>query len=127
MAWRLIHLFALILGTLALAADGDPTKPVHRPVTPTEAGDTPREPVLQSILIGSQRRIAVIDGMARRVGDPVGDAEVSAIEADRVSLKGPGGVRQLRLLDPALRKTPPSAKKTPVQMPDKQRNRHDSG
>lgn len=108
MAGRLMLLGALLAAMAAEAAGDDPTRPAQRGRTEAADGAAPsRAPVLQSILIGGQRRIAVIDGVARRVGDPVGDAEVIAIEADRVRLRGPEGVTQLPLLRPFPAPPPP--------------------
>lgn len=78
----------------------DPTRPPAgqrseaqeaQEVSPTVGGE------LQSILVGSGRRVAVIGGRARRVGDQVGGFTVTEITGDRVVLEGDEGNRILRL------------------------------
>lgn len=77
----------------------DPTRP---PTLPRAAADpiaAPAEeapmPVLQSVLIGKDRRMAIISGQRFDVGDHVGDARIVRITETEVLLRA--GVRQMTL------------------------------
>lgn len=73
-----------------------------------ESGPAPAAALeLDSILVGDNRRVAVIGGQPYRVGDPVGSLTVQNIFRDRVVLKGPEGARTLRLtLSSGMKKAP---------------------
>ena len=60
---------------------------------------------LQSILISSGRRVAVIDGRAVRIGERVGDAIVVAIAPSEVTLQR-GEARETLTLHPGVDKRP---------------------
>lgn len=104
---RLFAVTAWLLGlgglAQAAAAGGaawvDPTRPPQRfqAATGEQAAPAEADLKLQSILIGSGRRLALIGGNAYRVGDRLGSLTVHNIFRDRVVLKGEGGTRILRL------------------------------
>lgn len=70
----------------------DPTRPPYLGALPeAQAAEKAATPVLQSILLSPERRIAFIDGKGVQVGDAVGEAKIVAIEMDRVKLRDPAG------------------------------------
>ncbi|HEX7061733.1 MAG TPA: hypothetical protein VF200_07160 [Woeseiaceae bacterium] len=80
---------ALLAAALVARADNLYRDPM-RPYAPPAAAASASEPVryhLSSVLISSQRRVAVINGRVCRVGDRVAGAEVLAIEHERVRLR----------------------------------------
>lgn len=84
---------------LAAQALADPTRPPNMPdAAVADSGAGASGPVLKSILLSSNRRLAVIDGRSVRVGDRVGNARVIAIDADSVKLRGSEGLTLLKLL-----------------------------
>ncbi len=101
--------FVLIIMLLTASAAGharddvpDPTRPPTQAEidawfgTGTDAGA--RAPFqLQSILLASQRRIAIIDGQRLREGERIDNAEVSLIEAGRVILQRDGETIELNI------------------------------
>jgi hypothetical protein len=64
--------------------------PQRRP-RPAPSIEQERVPVVQSILVAGDRRLAVIDGVIVSVGDRVDHSVVVGIEADAVLLRGPSG------------------------------------
>jgi MSHA biogenesis protein MshK len=101
------HLKAALLACiLAAAMPGyavenlpDPTRPPAAFALPATNAAAVSGPVLQSILISSSRRHAIIDGRTVRVGDKVGGAEVVEITAGQVTLQE-GGVKRVLQLFP---------------------------
>ena len=53
--------------------------------------------VLQSTLVSSTRRVAIINGKAMRIGDRVGEARIVAISSSSVSLLEGGKTRLVEL------------------------------
>ena len=97
-------LFLLILPVLTSARDDvpDPTRPPTQAEIEawfgTGSGARDRVPFdLQSILLGPERRIAIIDGRRLRVGESLDNAEVTAIEPGRVTLLRAGERIELRI------------------------------
>lgn len=92
----------LLLVTLLVLAPGyalalqDPTRPDGFGETP-QAQAPEKEYSLASIFIGNDRRVAVIDGVARREGQTFEGARIRRIHPDRVELVDQGRVRILRL------------------------------
>ena len=86
----------------------DPTRPpdglIGLPATGEPA--VPAEPRLQSVLIGSAGRSAIIDGQRYKVGDRVGDARLVKISENEVILTNSGGRQTMRLF-PSVKKTSP--------------------
>jgi len=75
----------------------DPTSPSLGSAT-TEAAEYHSGPVLQSTFISSGSRRAVISGRSYRVGDQVGGAVITDIQAYEVILKQGAHETHLRLL-----------------------------
>ncbi|WP_238482410.1 MSHA biogenesis protein MshK [Noviherbaspirillum aridicola] len=89
----------------------DPTRPPASIPGQTPADNAPSMsavPVLQSVIIGSGRREAVIDGHAVKLGDRVGDARVVRITETEVVLRSGKDTQILRLF-PTLEKRPAAA------------------
>lgn len=90
-----------MIAMLALASSNvlalqDPTRPSGFGATP-QAQAPQKEFTLASIFIGNDRRVAVIDGVARREGQTFDGFRVKRIHPDRVELVDQGRVRVLRL------------------------------
>lgn len=96
---------ALALGARAGVDLPDPTRPEIAAAAPAEADAAISRFELRAVLIGSSRRVAVINGHAVGVGDSVNGAQVLSIEAGRVRIRTPEGERELGLAD-AVRVTP---------------------
>jgi hypothetical protein len=84
-----------------LPAPANPSPPVvappaeRIPPAPTVARPTPLKdplPVIETILVSSDRRLAVIDGAFVGIGDTVGARSVVRIEVDAVFLREPSGL-----------------------------------
>lgn len=77
----------LAIGTPASALE-DPTRPANfeAPVQATAI----RQFTLNSIVVGSAKRIAVIDGVVRREGDVFDGARLVRVEPDKVILRSQG-------------------------------------
>jgi MSHA biogenesis protein MshK len=102
MAQRLIALSILLsmsYATLAQALN-DPMRP---PTAVPVEEKTVTSSRLQSVLISSSRRVAVIDGRAVRLGERVGDATLVAIAPAEVTLER-AGERQTLKLHPGVEK-----------------------
>ena len=111
---RFLTLILLVGGVTAVFAQQglpDPTRPsVGGELgsgTPTPQGGT----MLQSVILPKHGKpLAIIDGKRVAKGDKVGDAEVMRITETEVVLKGPEGIRTLKIA-PDVEKRP-SAKST---------------
>jgi hypothetical protein len=70
----------------------DPMRPFAAlpPSGPVAAEAAPRF-TLTAVLIGPDRRVAIVNGTAYLLGDSVGGAKIVAIEAASVRLAGDGG------------------------------------
>lgn len=91
----------LLLTVLALVASQafalqDPTRPSGFG-GPGQAQAPQKEFTLASIFIGSDRRVAVIDGVARREGQTFEGVRLRRIHPNRVELVDQGRARVLRL------------------------------
>jgi MSHA biogenesis protein MshK len=73
----------------------DPTRPPNAPSG--EADAIPVGPQLQSILIASNRRLAIIDGTTVTVGGMVGEAKVVRITETEVTLQNGDETAVLKL------------------------------
>jgi hypothetical protein len=97
----------ILLGPLQVAAQAvDPTRPppeVLQNESPdlVEASAPPR---VQSIMIGSTKKYAVIDGVAVKEGDRFQQMRVTRINAQSVTLRGDSGPVTLQL-NPSVTKT----------------------
>jgi hypothetical protein len=97
-------LYALLLSLLMLHTVAADTLPFD-PTAPTDPGQYRRHNgygnrgwILNSTLVGPERRIAIINGNPVREGDRVGEARVVQIRASEVRLQTPGYPITLRLL-----------------------------
>lgn len=95
-------LIALLVCGTALGAGKlrDPTRPLFVPRPPGAAGATPAPvvlPVLQLVLMGADRRYAVIDGELLAEGDAIRGLTLKQILDDGVVLITPNGPRTLPL------------------------------
>ena len=95
---RLLAACFLAAATVALAAEAlpDPTRPADFTPGPDEA--IAERLALQSILISPNRRQAIINGQAVKVGDHVGSSKVVEIGRDKVVLVNGRETETLRLL-----------------------------
>lgn len=103
MADHRIWLAALLLALSATATAAelrDPTRPGWQPPRPTAATDKPTGNPLTAIIIGPQKRLALINGRYLAVGDRFGDAKLTQITFDYVVLRSASGERMLRLTPP---------------------------
>lgn len=89
-------LLALLLAQSGWALN-DPTRPPDFRTAPSAPAVQQRQYDLASIVIGPERRVAVIDGVARQEGERFGDARVRRIHPDRVDILDAGQARVLRL------------------------------
>jgi MSHA biogenesis protein MshK len=87
---------SLVLAMPAARALEDPTRP---PAGKEPAADRQpaRQFTLSSVMIGEQRRMAVIDGQPRKVGEVFDGVRVRSISAAGVELVVDGDVRVLQL------------------------------
>lgn len=100
----------LLLSSASTAAElRDPTRPGWSPPTDEAAANKPAPRLLTAIVIGPQRRLALIGDRYLAVGDLLGDARLIRIDFDQVVLQGRDGQRILRLI-PALETRTPAAK-----------------
>ena len=92
-----LALAVLLLGAVARAGDAvpDPTRPEGAGAA--APAETTGRLELRAVLIGSLRRVAVINGRAVGVGDRVDGAEVLAIEPGQVRIRAADGERELSL------------------------------
>lgn len=100
LVWHCSCLVMLAAAGQALAQNNlpDPTRPpasMHAGGAAATAG--PGEPVLQSVLISPQRKVAVISGETVQVGDRVGEARVMRISEGEVVLARDGKPQSLKL------------------------------
>lgn len=88
---------------LAPAAMGqglpDPTRPPAAMMGWKEGvqQSVPPGPVLQSVLVSPDRKVAIISGQAISLGEKFGDARVIKISESEVILSGSDGVQTLKL------------------------------
>lgn len=90
---------SLVLSVPAALALNDPTRPPgsHGPAADRQPA---RQFTLSSVVIGDHRRLAVIDGQPRRVGEVFEGVRVRSISATGVELVVNGDVRILKLQAP---------------------------
>lgn len=103
---------AFTIGALAAVsvaraqALADPTRPPDTATAETTTGSQSAPASrLQSVLVSSGRKIAVIDGTPYRLGEKVGEARVVRITETEVVLKSGSQSETLRML-PAVEKKP---------------------
>jgi hypothetical protein len=89
----------------------DPTRPSD--VAEIDAPTVSRGPLLQSVLISTERRYAVIDGQQVGLGARIGAARIVRITESEVTLEGASGRTTLKLFPGAGRTTVESASESP--------------
>ena len=105
MADRLMPIRMMAVAALALPAGSsaqaltDPTRPPLELMSSVAAGAAPRTP-LQSILLSSTRKGAIINGRYVALGGTYGKAKLVRITATEVTLKGDQGLEVLQLYPP---------------------------
>lgn len=109
MAWIVVPSGAALLlaacflnGTAHAQMLSDPTRPPASVLSGEARADGVNPaaysgPVLQSILISSVRKEAIISGQTVRVGDRVGEAQVSQITENEVELRSGKNTQTLKL------------------------------
>src|SRR5579872_2615905 len=109
------HLNKVLLIGLLLCCSGafaqelvDPTRPPAGYSRGPE-GEVTTGPVLQSVLISSARRIAIISGKTVKIGDKFGEAQVVSIAENEVVLRA-GKDKQVLKLYPSLYKPGPDSR-----------------
>ena len=117
---RIRHLFAglafAFVSGVALAQPlRDPTRPPGGATVPAKKTNSGKARshegmVLQTVLVSSDRRRAVISGRLMAVGERIGSYRLQEIRDSEVVMKGPGGTRTLRLF--------PSVTKVDADLPD---------
>lgn len=99
-------MFAAACGqAMATAGLQDPTRPSNSWGAGSAAPAVSSGPVLQSVLIASGRRVAVISGQTVQVGDKVGDARIVAINESEVVLREGGKLQTMKVF-PGIEKRP---------------------
>lgn len=89
---------ALCAASANAQALNDPMRPPYALMSaPTGAEVQSKAPTLQTIVIGSDRRYAIIDGAQVFTGSLVGDAKVVRIVENEVTLRDSGGDTVLKL------------------------------
>lgn len=88
---------SLLLLTASASALEDPTRPPGASDAAMGKSTPSRQFTLSSVMIGPERRAAVIDGEPRGVGDVFEGVRVRAIGPDGVELVENGEIRVLRL------------------------------
>jgi len=93
----------------------DPMQPPAFVVRPgTDSSESaPFGPILQSTLLSSGRRIAMIDGKPMKIGDRIGGARIVSIDPASVTLRDGRETRVLELFH-GIRITPTQAEKVSV-------------
>ena len=91
-----VLLIMLMLAVADAFALEDPTRPNGFSASAPQS-EPAREFSLASIFIGNNRRLAVIDGEARREGQAFEGVRIRRIYPDRVELVDQGRLRVLRL------------------------------
>lgn len=99
MALRLIILYFAAICAAQADALPDPTRPAvgWNATASASATPIPSGPQLQAIRIQGQQRSALINGENVTIGSKIEGATLTRIDEDRVWLRGPQGVHQLKL------------------------------
>ncbi len=97
------------VSTLGLS---DPTRPPG--VAASSDGDEGGGGQLQSVILSGGRKLAIIGGVAYKVGERVGEARVLSIDAEVVRLRDAQGSQVLRI-SPALETVNPPVRKNAVK------------
>ena len=92
----------------------DPTRPPAGLQSSEAADDALAAPVLQSVMISSTARSAIIGGKAVKLGGTYGDARVVKITENEVVLRSSGGTETLKMY-PGVEMKPVKPPAQPVQ------------
>jgi hypothetical protein len=101
----------LAVAQAAAQALVDPTRPSD--VAEMDVPAVSRGPLLQSVLISTERRYAVIDGQQVGLGARIGAARVVRITESEVTLEGASGRTTLKLFPGGSRTTAESTSESP--------------
>lgn len=117
-----VSLLMLWFGLVPLGAAEllpDPTRPPEN-ISPAPDSDAsvPAAPILQSVLISAERRVAFINGRSVKVGDRFGEAKIVKITESEVVLSNGKDLQVLKLF-PGVEKHPTSGR--PSATPDTKR------
>ncbi len=86
-------------GSAASQVLRDPTEPPWGAGAASPSmGSSGTSTALQSVIVSQGRKLALIDGRMYQTGDKVGDATIASISADEVTLRGPEGIKVLKLV-----------------------------
>lgn len=102
---------AVIMGAIAAGHVGaetliDPTRPPGAAMSGEDGGEIePAGPVLQSVMLSSGRKMAVISGQTVRVGEKFGDATLVRVSDQEAVLRAGDGTLQVLKMYPAVEKT----------------------
>lgn len=98
---KLIAIILLVVSAPTWAALVDPTKPPNYQAEVGEDGK-PAEPMysLKMVLIGTERKLALINGRMYSEGDEVNGAKILAIHEDSVEVLKDSGELLLLLVEP---------------------------
>lgn len=107
---RLLACLAAMAAAMAAAAAQaqvlvDPTRPPNAVAKSGGAEDAPAGTQLQSVLISSRRRLAIINGTTVALGDMIGEARVVRITETEVVLKT-GEETEVLKMYPGIEKQP---------------------
>lgn len=88
-----------LAGTVQAAEGQDPTRPPDAATAPAAGAATADAGrlVLQSVLVGPDRRVAVVSGMPLTIGDEVMGHRLLRVTGTGVVLQGPAGLVTLSL------------------------------
>ena len=94
----------LAVSAEALAAEAlvDPTQSPMDVTVAGVGGIDPAVPVLQSVMLSSGRKLAVISGQAYKVGEKVGDATLVKVTDHEAVLRSEDGAMQTLSMYPAV-------------------------
>ena len=112
---------ALMLAAMSMAcaaqaqALNDPMRPPMALIESEGAVQAPSAPVLQTVVIGPERRYAIIDGERVTMGSRFREARVVQIAENQVTLRDAGGDTVLKLYPQVQKLIAPPAGRAAVQ------------
>lgn len=109
---------ALLWAHMALAQDlPDPTRPVLMPVQSNAGQESVAGPVLQSILIAPNRRVAIISGQTVALNGKYGDQTLIKMTETEVVLRSGKELQTLKLFPDVEKKMSPSGAGVKINPP----------
>ena len=115
MALRVMALCIFLLSAVQAESLPDPTRPALGWNADAPDEIAPSGPRLQAIRSQGGVRSALIDGQNVRIGSKVNDVFVTRIDEDRVWLRGPNGVQQLKLFPEVEKRSAPQTSRKRVR------------